>query len=165
MYKILLDTNVLVDYALGREPGCAACGEIIAQAAGANHVLYAASTSLKDAYRLVCASLKRAERIASGSVSDARGLAAREIAWACVRQLMQTLLVVPVGQSECLDAFTLRALHDDFEDDLIVAAARKIGADFLVTGDTRLQAHAPVGCLSPRKLADFLVAESATGTP
>ena len=68
--------------------------------------------------------------------------------------------VVPVGQAECYDAFTLRALHEDFEDDLVVAAARQVGADFLVTGDDKLRRHAPIACLSPSGLESLLEAES-----
>ena len=166
MYRILLDTNVLVDYLLGRNPGCNACKRIITLSAEGQHALYAASSSLKDVYHLIEASLKRAQRTQAGGLTDAQANAAAEVAWACTRQLLDTLLVVSVGREECLQAFTLRSLHNDFEDNLVVAAARAAQANFLVTGDAKLRDHAPVGCLSPGDMATLLEAELNTpGSP
>ena len=159
MYKILLDTNVLVDYYLGREPGCSACKDIIARCCG-EHALYAAAVSLKDVYYLVGATLKRAQRVEQGTLSEQDALACTQIAWSCVRQAMEFVLVANTGRAECLDAFVCRSVHEDFEDNLVVAAARTIGADFLVTGDERLALHSPVGALSPRAMANLLEAES-----
>ena len=156
MRKVLFDTNVLVDYLIGREPGCSACKYIIATAQEHQLALYATALSMKDAYYLVCANLKRLERNATGALSEQMAKAANRTAWACARQLGETVLVVPVGQTECLTAFTLAELHDDFEDDLIVAAAGELDADFLVTGDERLIKHAPVCCISPQYLQTFL---------
>lgn len=160
MYKIMLDTNVLVDFLLGREPGCSACKQIIALSDPCQHALYAASTSMKDAYYLVRAGLKRQERLETGSVSEGQALAASEVAWACVKQLMHTVLVVPVGQAECLEAMTLRSIHDDFEDDLVIAAAREADVDILVTGDMQLVKHAAVACLQPTDMAALLAREA-----
>lgn len=160
MYRILLDTNVLVDYLLGREPGCSACKEIIALSGPGQHALLAASTSMKDAYYLTRSTLKRQERIESGSVSEGQAQAASEVAWACIRQLMHIVTVVPVGRGECLDAMALRVLHDDFEDNLVLAAVREVDADFLVTGDSQLVRHAPVACLAPEDMAAFLAREA-----
>lgn len=163
MYKIMLDTNVLVDFLLGREPGCSACKQIIALSDPCQHALYTASTSMKDAYYLVRAGLMRQERLESGSVSEGQAHAASEIAWACVRQLMDTALVIAVGQSECLSAMTLRVLHDDFEDDLVLAAAREADVDFLVTSDAQLVKHAAVACLQPADMAALLAREAEGG--
>lgn len=163
MRKVLFDTNVLVDYLLGREPGCTACKRIIAMSEPGQYALYATSLSLKDAYYLVSRNLRRMERLASGSVSEGMARAVSETAWACVRQLVDMVLVVPVGRNECLDAFTLRPLHGDFEDNLVVASAREIGADYLVTGDERLLKRAPVACLRPQDLVLLLEAENTSG--
>lgn len=159
MYKILLDTNALVDFLLGREPGCSACKRIIALSDSSKQVLYVSSTSVKDAYYLVRSGLKRAERNVSGSVDERQARAISEVAWACVRQVLDTALVVPIGRGECFDAVTMKVLHDDFEDDLILAAAREVKADFLVTSDEKLMKHAPVACLTPMDMAALLVEE------
>ena len=53
-----------------------------------------------------------------------------------------------------------RQVHDDFEDDLLIAAAQRAQADYLVTNDERLLKHAPVAALSAR---DALAALRALG--
>lgn len=44
-------------------------------------------------------------------------------------------------------------IHEDFEDCLVLAAAQRAKADFLVTSDDALLRHAPVAALS---VDDFL---------
>lgn len=158
MYRILLDTNVLVDYYLGREPGCSACVDIM-NLAYDRHLLCVAALSLKDVYYLVGATLKRLQRSQRGTLSEADASACNEIAWSCVQHAMDATLVVNTGNKECLDAFVLRAVHGDFEDNLVAASARSAGADFIVTGDERLLAHSPVAALSPHDMANLLRAE------
>lgn len=157
----MLDTNVLVDYYLGREPGCSACASIIDLAQDA-HPLYAAALSLKDVYYLVGATLKRLQRSERGELGDADAHACNQIAWSCVRHALDVVLVANTGRSECLDAFVLRSLHDDFEDDLVAASARAVQADFLVTSDERLMAHSPVAALTPQNMVRLLQAEGLT---
>ena len=118
MHRIMLDTNVLMGYFLGREPVAVDCCRIIDACAEAPHALYVSSHSVKDLSYLLSMSLKRMERMEKGSVSPASAAAASEISWACVRHVMEFAQVVPVGSAECLEAFTYRPLHDDFEDDL-----------------------------------------------
>lgn len=160
MYKLLLDTNVLVDYYLGREPGCSACARILELASG-THAIYVAAVSLKDLYYIVGATLKRANRQEQGVLLHADAEACNQIAWSCVRQAMEFVIVASTGKSECLDAFVCRAVHDDFEDNLILATARSMHADFLVTGDEKLALHSPVGALSAQSMARLLEAEAA----
>ena len=159
MHRILLDTNVFVDYYLGREPGCSACTSII-DLAYDKHVLYAAALTLKDTYYLVGATLKRLQRVEQGALSQSDAQACNQIAWSCVRHAMDVVTVVNTGRKECLDAFVLRSVHDDFEDNLIAASARSAQADFIVTGDERLLAHSPVAALAPQDMVRLLQAEA-----
>lgn len=160
MYRILLDTNVLVDYYLGHEPGCSACRRII-NLCRDRHLLCVAALSLKDVYYLVGATLKRLQRNEEGALAQADAKACGEIAWSCVQHAMGFALVVNTGNKECLDACVLRSLHDDFEDNLVAASARSAQADFLVTGDDRLLAHSPVAALSPQDMVNLLEAEAS----
>lgn len=158
MYKILLDTNVLVDYYLGREPGCTACKSIIGRSQG-RHALYAAGVSIKDLYYLVGATLKRMQRSESGALTDAQVSAANESAWGCVKHALDVCIVANTGNAECQDALFLQSIHGDFEDNLVLGAARSIGADYLVTSDEKLLMHSPVGALSPTVMSGLLAAE------
>lgn len=160
MHKILLDTNVLVDYYLGREPGCAALVRMIASSQEAN-ALYVSSLSLKDVYYLVGATLKRAARMEAGTLSEEDELACNEIAWACVKHALDTFIVAGIGRQECLDAFVCRSVHGDFEDNLVLATGRAARVDFLVTGDETLLRHSPLAALAPTDMASLLEAEAA----
>ena len=159
MHRILLDTNVIVDYLMGREPVCSECKELISKHALGEHAVYVSSLSLKDVYYLVSMQLKRMERQAQGRVTDASALAAREIAWSCVRMLVENLLVVPVGRAESLQAFVYKPVHGDFEDDLVLAAAYSANADFVVSNDATLLKHAPIACLSSADMIALLDSE------
>ena len=156
MYKIVLDTNIIVDYLLGREPGCSDCKDLLLGQAACQHAVYVVSLSLKDAYYLVSMQLKRMERQASGHLDDSMAQAANEVAWACVRSLVDNVLVLPVGRAESLLALTYKPVHGDFEDNLVVASARSANADFVVTNDSSLLRHAPIACLSSTDMLALL---------
>ena len=161
MRKVMLDTNVVVDYLMGREPGCSDAARIIAMHAACEHAVYVSALSLKDAYFLVSMQLKRMERLASGNLSEQMAKAANEVAWSCVRQIIENTIVLSTGRAESLQALVLRASHADFEDDLVVATALGNGIDLLVSNDAELVKHAPIACLSSSDAIAFLTAESA----
>ena len=62
---------------------------------------------------------------------------------------------------EALRAMTYRDLHDDFEDDLLLAAAARVDADYVVTSDRALLRHAPVACLDPADMRALLRVRAA----
>ena len=156
MYKIVLDTNVVVDYLMGREPACTECKQLLLMHAACEHAVYVASLSLKDAYYLVSMHLKRMERQASGQLDDSKARAANEVAWSCVRALVENVLVLPVGRAEAFQAISCKSVHGDFEDNLVIAAALSANADFVVTNDASLLRHAPIACLSSADMLAFL---------
>lgn len=159
MRKVMLDTSVVVDYLMGREPGCSDAAALLGMHARCESAIHVAALSLKDAYFLVSMQLKRMERQASGNLSEEMARAANEIAWACVRQLVENTLVLPTGRAESLQALVLRASHADFEDDLIVATALSAGIDLLVSNDEALVKHAPIACLTSSDAVALLESE------
>lgn len=161
MRKIMLDTNVIVDYLMGRKPGCTDCAKLIASHKACETAVYVSTLTLKDAFYLVSMQLKRMERQASGELSEGMAHAANEVAWACVRQLIESILVVPTGRAESLQALVLRSVHEDFEDDLLVATALSANVDFLVSNDEALVKHAPIACLTSHDAIALLESERA----
>lgn len=161
MYKIMLDTNIVVDYLMGRAPACDECRKLIIAHAEGRHAVYASALSLKDAYYLISMHLKRMERLQSGELSESMANAANEIAWSCVRQLVDCLIIAPAGRSESLRAFTFKPVHGDFEDDLIIASALSAKVDYFVSNDKRLLRHAPIACLSSADMLALVDAADA----
>lgn len=161
MHRILVDTNTLVSYAIGEEPACSDYKRLLGYAIDGKIALYASSHSLKDVYYIIAARLKALEMQAVGTVTESAAAAAKEAAWASVELLGRQLIIVPMGQSEHDRAFVYRSLHDDYEDDLQLAAAHTAGADLLVTNDRSLKGHSPIAALSSAEAAAFLEAELA----
>lgn len=58
-----------------------------------------------------------------------------EVAWSGISKLKELMTIVPIGAEECELAQSLRHAHNDFEDDLIIAAAQQSGATYVVTYD------------------------------
>lgn len=159
MYSVLLDTNILLDYHLGRGEHAAQCADLIARLLEQDAAIMVAASSLKDEFYLIGKALKRECRSKDESLSPERAKAINEIAWACIQQTMEFAHVLDVGFGDCLRAITLRKLHDDLEDNIIAAAGERAKIDYLVTNDKRLLRHASVRCLSAKEMLGLLDAE------
>lgn len=159
MYSVLLDTDILLDYHLGRGECGAQCAELIRRLLEGGSVVMVAASTLKDEFYLIERLLKREAAGPDGAVSAQDARAIRDIAWACIRQAMEIAQVVDVGIGDCLRAAALRSLHGDFEDNLVAAAGERCKVDYLVTNDRRLQRHAAVRCLTSKEMLDLLDAK------
>lgn len=155
--KLLLDTNIWLDYFLARSSHHRQVSELITKTSENEHVaLYVASLSLKDISYLLASDMKAGARQAGRAITPEVATAARQTAWACTRHVIDHSLVVPVGYDEVLQAFTLRGVHDDFEDDLVLGAAMRAQVDYVVTHDAALAKHAPVPCLDAKEVLGLI---------
>lgn len=148
--RVLLDTNVWLDAFDGARPRSRAANELIdACVRKGIELLYAVGTA-KDVYYLVGASLRRQAR---GALSEGQTRAASAYAAACVANMDEIATAVGSDSSDVWLARKYQRIHEDFEDRLVLAAAQRAKADFLVTSDEALLRHAPVAALS---VDDFL---------
>ena len=159
--RLLLDTNVWVDYFHGVGPGVAAIEEIVSRGLkGKVHLLYA-PTSAKDVFYLISRRLRQTD--ARGSSSSASFTAA---ASACVRRMMEVADAAPQSYAECELACLLRSNFDDFEDNLIIAAAETDKADYVVTSDRLFLQALPEACITPDRAVALLdIAKLGAGAP
>lgn len=164
MYRVLLDTNILIHYSLGDEPECSHYKTLLEHALDGKIVLYVSSHSLKDVYYNIALVLKRQERIETGGLSETSAAAANEAAWGAIRLLGKHLHIVPMGRSEHEHAFVFKNIHNDYEDDLQLAAAYAAKANLLITNDVKLKGHSPVAALSSEEAVTLLNAEFASRT-
>lgn len=146
--KLLIDTNVWMDYFSGRSDRTANVVRLVEIAdASERIVLFASSLSVKDVSHLVSAGIKRECRRKTCSLSEGAIAAADETAWACVRQMRELALIAPVGADEVFDSFVFKYHHNDFEDDLMLGVANRIDADYVVTEDKNLIKHTNGVCI------------------
>lgn len=129
--KLLLDTNVLIDYTVEARPDHEYAVELMHRIAQSSIAGYVTSGSLKDFYYLCKRPLGEP--------------ACREL----IKQFLVLVTVLPVGQDECHDS----AYSDepDFEDGLIRAVAERHDMDFIITRDTGAFAHSTVKNMTARQ--------------
>lgn len=152
---LLVDTNVWLDAEYGdSKPGAAS--DLLKTARKADVRLGIASHSLKDIFYLVQRRIKIENQITGKISPEHCGKAARIAAWALVEKLVENVEVVGSDYSDAYLASKHRAIHDDYEDDLVIAAAMRMNADLLVTSDQTLLKHSPVAALSPEDAIHWL---------
>lgn len=146
--SLLLDTHIWLDYYLPWRSGYAAARQLIVSAIEQNQTLAYAVPSIGDVFYMTAAEYKRAERAATGTLSESAARAATAAAWGCVNNMQEIACAIPLDHTDVWMASKQRALHGDFEDNLIVAAAMRGKVDYLVTNDEALLRHCPVAALS-----------------
>ena len=150
---LLLDTNVWLDAFIESRPGYKEAKELLGTASRMKTELLYTPVSLKDVEYISAASFKRDVR---GTVDEACAVVARQFAWSCVQNMRRIATVVGADESDMWMAEKYHAIHPDFEDDLILAAAKRCNPDYLVTRDKRLLEHAVVPAITPARLLVLL---------
>ena len=151
--RVLLDTNVWLDAFDAARSRSRAANELIDACVHKGIDLLYAVGAARDVYYLVGASLKRQARAAGGVLSERQARAISAYAAACVANMDDVATAVGADSSDIWLARKYQRIHEDFEDCLVLAAAQRAKADFLVTSDVALLRHAPVAALS---VDDFL---------
>lgn len=115
MHKLLLDTNVLLDFMVAERPGSDAAVEVIRRCATKEDVGYVCAGSLKDTYYV------------------ARKYLGEQSARDFVRAFLMVLEVCALDGPVCRIAADSN--EPDFEDALIRASAEDERVDFILTRD------------------------------
>ena len=130
MYRLMLDTNVLLDAVDPSRSESAAARSVLSWCNGSGDRGIACSASLKDVYYIM--ERRYSEPIAREAVERLTGL----------------LSIGNLGPEECLDA--LISNEPDFEDGLVRSCAELNDADFIITRDAAAFAGSPIKSMTPR---------------
>lgn len=154
--KLVIDTNVWLNYFLPDRRGHEQAFGLLQAACEKDALIMFPLTALKDVFYLAGAVLKRCVRSEQGELSDAQAWVVAETCWGIIETMGE--LGTPVGAdlSDVWLARKYRSLHSDFEDDLVLAAAQRAGADVLVTEDIALIQHAPVCAMTAQDAIRYL---------
>jgi predicted nucleic acid-binding protein len=134
--KLLLDTNVLLDVLLDREPWSAAASALLSEIESRAAEGFVAAHTLPTVYYVVARARDR--KHAAAAVGD----------------LLRILDVAPVTKLELQEALTYSVA--DFEDAVQAAAARTIGVDYLVTRNEKDFRDSPVPVADPATVLALL---------
>ena len=153
---IVVDTNVWLDLFLPNRAGRDDARRFVERAirCGAS-LLYTVQTA-NDVFARVSINAKRWVRESKGEIDENYAMAIKGLAWDCVASMRNLGTAVGADDSDLWLAQKYRGLHDDFEDDLILAACTRVSADYLVTNDVKLLRHAPVAALTPSDICILL---------
>lgn len=143
MDALLLDLNVWLDHAFVQREGHAAANRLLALAGEKEIPLLISASSLADFFFIA---RQMTKQIVSSGPST--GEFARQYAWGLVDNLLDIATVCAIDQGDTWMAQHFRNVHGDFEDDLVVAAAMRCKAAYLITNDADLLRHSPVPALS-----------------
>jgi len=132
---VLLDTNVIMDALQERQPFDVEAKEILLRAQNVEFTCYFTANAVTDIFYLY---------------SKARDLKSARQA---LNFLLATYKVVSVSHEDCVNAMSIPI--EDFEDALVSACAKKVGADYIISRDDKyLRDHSPVKVVEPK---DFLL--------
>ncbi len=154
--SILIDTNVWLDNYIGSRSTKKTSRSLIDLCRYLEIDLYLAAVSLKDVYYNIGAALKRERRAEGNPIDSPIAISIEEYAWKCVLNMMKIGTLVPVDTSDFVTARYYHQVHPDLEDDLILAAAQRARANYLVTTDEKLLRHAPVAAITPGDMHTLL---------
>ena len=132
MIPVLLDTNVILDALLDREPWATDAKKIWAAHLEGQLAAHVTATSLTDVFYV------------------SYRIAGRSRAWQAVRACLDQLYVIPVGLSELLAAASWE--NGDFEDNLQMALASSAQVNAIVTRDTAGFSTSAVRVQTPAQL-------------
>lgn len=154
--NLLVDTNVWVDYVLGRKDA-ATVSQMLSIAAEGEDAVAVTPAIMKDAFFLIESGLKRMAREQGSSEKAIQDMAAstKEAAWASLCMIQKCSIMLNQGFQEHLEAMTLRDEHNDYEDDLLLATAKSAKIDYLITNDKGLLSNKVVPALSPQAYLDM----------
>jgi len=135
--KILLDTNVVLDVLLAREPFLIEAREIIALVENKEVEGYICATSATTIHYLMQRSTDKAQ--ADGLITTLLGL----------------FEVAPVTKDILYEASVNNGV--DYEDSVIYTAAKDVEVDIIITRDNKGFKNAPVSVLTPEEFLAFWV--------
>lgn len=129
--KLLLDTNVLLDYCFPSRPLHKDVFEFINQACNNGSDLYASITSTNTFFYIAALEIKNATNNVNASIRN-------EMTYAFYDNISSLVTFVGCDESDLFIASKKRYENTDFEDNLIIASAIRLDADYIITSDKEL---------------------------
>ena len=113
--KVLIDTNIILDVLLSREPNIKSAEKIFEMIYNEEIEGFTTASSITDIYYII------SKRLGDTPTREA------------LRNLFNLLGIISVDGDDCVDALNMPIL--DFEDALVIVCADKIDIDYIITND------------------------------
>lgn len=153
---ILVDTNVWLDALIPSRARHQCCARLLEVAVGSGATLLYPVRVLSDVFFMVQRCAKDWFRSAYGVLTEEAARACRSMAWDRVHDMRLIATAVGEDEADVWLACKYRAIHEDLEDNFVLAAAKRAHADYVVSSDRELQRRAPLACVSPDQMLVIL---------
>ena len=150
--RMLLDTSVWLDVFVPGRDGSATANRLVRMAVERNMQLLYMARTMVDLFYEIRRDAAEWVRASGREVSREAARVCHDYAWGCVEDLHELAETVPTDDADVLQALRYRSLSEDLEDNLMLVAAQRAGADFLVTSDRVLLGKATVAALTPQDM-------------
>ena len=152
-FRFVLDTNVVIDEYDGSREFASLSRQFIRYCLASQSMMIVSTHQLKDMYYTLQQIAKKSHRDNGEEITPNIAAACKEYAWGCLQNALDL--------SDAWIAVKLRGAHNDFEDDLVLAAAERCDAPYVVTNDERLikHAHTPnvaIRVITPQQAIDLM---------
>lgn len=148
--RILLDTNVWLDLYIPNRQNAAVSKELVVLGEQKAYLMYPVRI-ICDVFFQICLEAKQWVRQSRPLTQDYAN-AIRDHAWDCVEHMRSIATAIGADDSDVWHACKLRALHEDLEDNFVLAAASRAKVDYLVSSDVRLLRSASVAAHTPKDM-------------
>lgn len=135
---LMLDTNIVLDHIANRKPFAELSRRVCLLGITGEATTYISAHMIIDVFYLL--------RKIHGSLEAQR----------IIEEDLDFLQVVGVSSADIAKALSMK--WNDFEDCLVACCAQKIGADFIITRNSKDFARSPVTALTPEELFEELEA-------
>lgn len=159
--RVLIDTNVWLDKFLPGRSGGELASRLLARCAADDIAAMYPSRAAQDVFFQVKVHLKQGLRAEGLALSEEWAHAINEQAWDAVYAMRELATVAGLNEGDLWLACKYHDLHPDLEDDLVLAAANRVQADYLVTSDRQLIAKSTVAALTSQDMLAVLEAMDA----
>lgn len=141
-YRLLVDCNVWIDSYMATHMRHSESLQFVNEALEAGCELLFGASKLETLFFVIRADTKRVIRADKGEVSVQDAEFALRFAWGCIDNISEIATAVGIDASDLRLARKYRVYHSDFEDNVLLAAANRAEADYLVTWDEQLLRNA-----------------------
>jgi predicted nucleic acid-binding protein len=133
---VLIDTNVILDYVLPREPHADTARDCIERLLADKAKAWLTASTITDIYYVARRALRDAD-------------ATKNV----IAKLLGAFQIAGVDKGDCMSALALDMT--DYEDALVAVCAKKIKADYVLTRNTKDFINSPVPAIKPIDFSDL----------
>lgn len=157
--RILVDSCVWIDSYLGDHARFEESYQFLKKARGAGAELLYGASKLEGMFYVLVAEFRRGMCDAGGNVPENATRVAQAFAWGCIENIRELATAVGLDEGDLWLACKYRSVGPDLGDNVLLAAAERAHADYVVTWDKDLLSTPVTRTATPTQMVAVLGAD------